>query len=346
MSMKFLQKLRRSSNFNTILILVAMCVILSVTVGEKFLTVSNITNVIRQFSFNALIAFGMLLVIITGGIDLSVGSVFAFSGIITCMSITKWGCPVWAGIILGLLAGAVFGYLNGCLITMLKLPPFIATLGTMSIARGLSYGITGGYPIGSLPDSFKFIGLGMVPSSGPIRIPTPIILMAVFALFFSFFLKRTIQGRRIYAIGGNEEATRISGVRVDRVKRLVYTLCGLMAAISGIATAARLGVGQSTAGQGYEMDAIAAVIIGGASVAGGSGTVTGVIIGAAIMGVLNNGLVLLNVSAYWQQAVLGVVIVAAVSFDKLQSARKARNAPLLSTKLFRKGKNNHKRNKL
>ena len=146
--------------------------------------------------------------------------------------------------------------------------------------------------------------------------------MVIFVLFFSFFLKKTIVGRHIYAIGGNEEATRISGVRVNRVKRLVYAICGLMAAISGIATAARLGVGQSTAGLGYEMDAIAAVIIGGASVSGGSGTVLGVIIGAAIMGVLNNGLVLLNVSAYWQQAFLGLVIVAAVAFDKLQSARK------------------------
>jgi ribose transport system permease protein len=225
-------------------------------------------------------------------------------------------------VLFGLLTGAAFGYLNGCLITMMKLPPFIATLGTMSIARGLSYGITGGYPIGSLPESFKFIGLGMVPSSGPIQIPTPIILMVIFALFFSFLLRKTICGRRIYAIGGNEEATRISGVRVDRVKRLVYTICGLMAAVAGIATAARLGVGQSTAGQGYEMDAIAAVIIGGASVSGGSGTVLGVIIGAAIMGVLNNGLVLLNVSAYWQQAVLGIVIIAAVSFDKLQTKHK------------------------
>ena len=321
--MKFFNKIRNSRNINIVLVLVIMCVSLSGAVGNKFLTVSNITNVIRQFSFNALIALGMLLVIITGGIDLSVGSVFAFSGIITCMAIAQWGCPVFVGVFLGLLSGVAFGYLNGSLITRMKLPPFIATLGTMSIARGLSYGITGGYPIGSLPESFKIIGLGMVPSSGPVQIPTPIILMVVFAFFFSFFMKKTIVGRHIYAIGGNEEATRISGVRVDRVKRLVYTLCGLMAAISGIATAARLGVGQSTAGQGYEMDAIAAVIIGGASVSGGSGTIMGVIIGAAIMGVLNNGLVLLNVSAYWQQAVLGMVIVLAVAFDKFQRKRKA-----------------------
>lgn len=344
--MKFLKNIRRSNNFNTVLILVGMCIVLSITVGDKFLTVSNITNVIRQFSFIALMALGMLLVIVTGGIDLSVGSVFAFSGVITCMAIAKWGLPVWLSIILGLLAGAIFGYINGVLITALKLPPFIATLGTMSIARGLSYGITGGYPIGSLPDSFKFIGLGMIPSEGVIRIPTPIILMVIFAILFSFFLKRTIIGRRIYSIGGNEEATRISGVRVGRVKRIVYTLCGFMAAIAGIATAARLGVGQSTAGQGYEMDVIAAVIIGGASVSGGSGTVMGVIIGAAIMGVLDNGLVLLNVSAYWQQAVLGLVVIAVVSIDKLNAAHKGKMKTLISSKICRKGTEQKKEKKI
>jgi len=273
--------------------------------------------VVRQFSFYAIMATGMLLVIVTGGIDLSVGSVFAFSGIISCMAITKWGVPVFPSVLLGMFAGAAFGYVNGTLITRLKLPPFIATLGTMSIARGLSYGITGGYPIGSLPDSFKFIGLGSV-----VVIPTPIVLMVILALLFSFFLRKTVTGRWVYAIGGNEEAARISGVRVDKTKRLVYALCGVMAAVAGIATAARLGVGQSTAGLGYEMDAIAAVIIGGASVNGGVGTVMGPVLGAAIMGVLRNGLVLLNVSAYWQQAVLGLVIVVAVSIDKLRSDRR------------------------
>ena len=321
--MKFLQKIRRSGNFNTILVLVGMCIFLSIAVGDKFLTVSNITSVVRQFSFIALMALGMLLVIVTGGIDLSVGSVFAFSGVVACMAVAKWGVPVVLAVLLGLIAGGIFGYLNGLLITKLKLPPFIATLGTMSIARGLAYVITGGYPIGSLPADFKLLGLGMIPSEGPVQIPVPVLLMVILALIFAFFLKKTVIGRRIYAIGGNEEAARISGVRVGRVKRVVYTVCGVMAALAGIATAARLGVGQSTAGSGYEMDAIAAVIIGGASVAGGSGTVLGVIIGAAIMGVLDNGLVLLNVSAYWQQAVLGAVIIAAVTFDKLQGKRKS-----------------------
>lgn len=327
----FLRRVQQVSVFNIVLILAGMCLLLSIAVGGKFLSATNITSVVRQFSFYAIMATGMLLAIITGGIDLSSGSVFAFSSIITCLFIAKWDIPlltgmpvllrVILGVLLGMLSGAAFGYLNGALITLLKLPPFIATLGTMSIARGLSYGITGGYPIGSLPDQFKFIGLGTI-GAGSVQIPTPIILMVVLALLFSFFLRKTILGRWVYAIGGNEEAARIAGVRVDRTKRIVYALCGLMSSIAGIATAARLGVGQSTAGQGYEMDAIAAVIIGGASVNGGVGTVLGSVLGAAIMGVLRNGLVLLNVSAYWQQAVLGVVIVVAVSFDKLQHDRK------------------------
>ena len=312
-----LRKIRSASTFNIFLILIGMCLLLTLSVQNKFLSVSNLTSIIRQFSFIAIMAIGMVMVIITGGIDLSVGSVFAFAGVVTCLGITDWHLPIFVAVLLGMASGAAFGYINGLCITKLKLPPFISTLGTMSIARGLSYGITGGYPIGSLPDGFKFIGLGSI-----FNIPTPILLMLVLALIFSIFRRKTILGRWIYAIGGNEEAARISGVRVDRVKRIVYALCGMMAAIAGIATAARLGVGQSTAGQGYEMDAIAAVIIGGASVTGGVGNVIGPILGAAIMGVLRNGLVLLDVSAYWQQAVLGVVIIVAVSFDKLQHKKK------------------------
>lgn len=310
------KRFQQSSIFNIVLILLGMCVILTLTVSTKFLSVTNLMSVFRQFSFYAIMAIGMLLVIITGGIDLSVGSVFAFASIISCMAI-KANFPVVVGVLLGILSGAVFGYINGLCITKLQLPPFIATLGTMSIARGLSYGITGGYPIGSLPDSFKFIGLGTI-----VGVPTPIVLMIVLAILFSIFLRKTIIGRWIYAIGGNEEAARISGVKVDHTKQLVYVLCGVMASIAGIATAARLGVGNSTAGLGYEMDAIAAVIIGGASVSGGVGTVIGPVLGAAIMGVLRNGLVLMSVSAYWQQAVLGVVILIAVSFDKMRSDRK------------------------
>lgn len=310
-------RLLKTNGVGIFLILMAMCVGLTIAVGGKFLSSSNIISVIRQFSFYGILAIGMCMVIITGGIDISVGSVFALSGVISCMSIAKWGVPVPLGVMLGLLAGGLMGYFNGFCVTILNLPPMIATLGMQSIARGVAYTVTGGYPIGSLPDAFKFIGLGNI-----FGIPTPIVLMVVLAALAVFFLNKTVIGRRIYAIGGNEEGARISGVAVNRVKRLVYTICGLTAAISGIAMAARLGVGQSTAGQGYEMDAIAATVIGGASLSGGSGSIVGAIIGAAIMGVLRNGLVLLDVSAYWQQTVIGLVIIAAVSLDNLRHVNK------------------------
>ncbi len=305
--------LMQSNVIGILLILIVMCVGMTIAVGNKFLSASNIISVVRQFSFYGILAIGMCMVIITGGIDLSVGSVFALAGVISCMAITKAGIPVFISVLLGMLVGLVVGYFNGICVTILRLPPMIATLGTMSIARGTAYTVTGGYPIGSLPESFKFIGLGNI---GPI--PTPIVLMVVLALLASFFLRKTVIGRWIYAIGGNEEGARISGVKVARIKRIVYAISGVMAAISGIAMAARLGVGQSTSGQGYEMDAIAAVVIGGASLSGGSGTIGGAIIGAAIMGVLRNALVLLNVSAYWQQTVIGIVIILAVALDNLR----------------------------
>lgn len=313
----FVKKLFKSNSTSIFLILLLMCLALTLAVGNKFLSVSNIISVVRQFSFYGILAIGMCMVIITGGIDISVGSVFALSGVMSCMSIAKWGWPVFLGVLLGLVMGAAMGYFNGFCVTILKLPAMIATLGMQSIARGVAYTVTGGYPIGSLPDSFKFIGLGTI-----LGIPTPIWLMVVLGAIAIFFLNKTIIGRRIYALGGNEEAARLSGVRVNRIKRLVYMLCGLTAAISGIASAARLGVGQSTAGEGYEMDAIAAAVIGGASLSGGSGSIVGAIIGAAIMGVLRNGLVLLNVSAYWQQTVIGIVIILAVTLDNLHHMRK------------------------
>jgi ribose transport system permease protein len=315
---RWFRKLRKANTFNIFLILLGMCLILTLTAGKKFLSISNIASVVRQFSFFAIMSIGIVPVIITGGIDLSVGSVFAFSGIISSMAMMQWNLPVLVSICLGLMAGCSFGLINAFCITKLKLPPFIATLGTMSIARGLSYGITGGYPIGGLPDAFKFIGLGNI-----LGIPAPIIWMVLLALIFSVFLRKTICGRWVYAIGGNEDAARISGVKVNQTKSIVYALSGIMAAVAGIATAARLGVGQSTAGIGYEMDAIAGAIIGGTSVTGGFGNVIGPVMGAAIMGVLRNGLVLLNVSGYWQQAVIGVVIIVAVSFDKLQHDKRA-----------------------
>lgn len=311
-SNRFLTKLYNSPAFGISLILIVMVAGLSLAT-DKFLTSDNLFSVFRAFSFTAMMAIGECLVIITGGIDLSISSIFAFGGVICAFAMTKWGLGVPLGLIIGMISGVFFGAMNGTFITRFKLPPFIATLGTMSIARGLSYAITGGFPLPNLPEPFKYIGQGYV---GPI--PVPVILLVAFGIIFSIFLNKTIVGRRVYATGGNEEAARVSGINTRWIKMFVYSLSGLMASFAGMATAARLGVAQSTAGVGYELDAIAAVIIGGASVSGGVGTILGTIIGAAIMGILRNGLVLLNVSAYWQQTVMGCVIILAVTLDQLR----------------------------
>ncbi len=305
------RKQARSSTFGVALILLALCVVLTL-LTDRFLTQTNLFSVMRAFSFIAIIAIGECMVIISGGVDLSVGSIFGFSGLIAAIALNRWGWSIPAGIAVGMAVGTGFGMVNGGLITKLRIPPFIATLGMLSVVRGLAYAITSGYPV-RVPSEFNVLGQGYL---GPV--PYPVIYMAALALIFSVFLKKTVLGRRIYAIGGNEEASAISGIRVDRVKMLVYTLAGLLAGISGVISIARLGVAQSTAGLGWELDVVAAVIIGGASLSGGKGTILGAILGAAIMGVLRNGLVLLNVSPYWQQAVIGLVIIIAIAADQMR----------------------------
>jgi len=306
------RKLSSSTTFGIFAILIVLCLILTI-ITERFAHPDNIFSVIRAFSYIAIMAIGECMVIITAGIDLSVGSIFGIAGVIAALSMHQWGIGIPLSILIAISVGLGFGIFNGLMITRVKLPPFIATLGTLSVARGLAYGITGGYTIAGFPNKFIYMGQGYI---GPV--PVPALIMIGLAIIFSIFLNRTIIGRRIYAIGGNEEAARISGIKVNNLKVIVYALSGGLAAIAGIVTIARLGVAQSTAGVGYELDVIAAVIIGGASVSGGAGSIFGAILGAAIMGVLRNGLVLLNVSAYWQQTVIGAVILLAVTADYLR----------------------------
>jgi ribose transport system permease protein len=217
----------------------------------------------------------------------------------------------------GLLTGLIAGLLNGLMITKGKLPPFIATLGTLLMARGLTYGLTGGWPVRDLPLSFRNLGQYDIPVAG-VGIPLPVLFMLALTIIMSLFLSRTVWGNRIYAVGGNETAARLSGINTDRVKLMIYSLCGLLTAVGGVLMTARLGVASPTAAQGYELDVIAAAVIGGTSMSGGEGTIFGVVIGAAIMQVLRSGLVLLGVSAYWLQAVQGLVIVVAIMFDQLR----------------------------
>jgi ribose transport system permease protein len=270
--------------------------------------------VLRAVSFIAIMAVGQAVVIISGGIDLAAGSILGLAGVVTALALNQ-NLPVSISILVGLALGLVAGGGSGLLVTKAKLPPFIATLGMLSVARGVAYAITSGETIRNLPKNFLFIGQGEL-----VGVPIPVWVMLIFAVVIAYFLSATMWGRYAYAIGGNEEAARLSGVAVNWMKLLFYLIAGLSAAVAGVLYVARFGVGQSTAGLGYELDVIAAAVIGGVSLSGGRGTITGVILGSILMGVLRNGLVLLNVSAYWQQVAIGAVIILAVILDRRSKA--------------------------
>lgn len=295
--------------YGMVLAFALLMIALSVLSGS-FLTVSNILNIARQVSINAIIAAGMTFVILTGGIDLSVGSVLAFSGAIMA-GLLSTGRPVVVAIPAGLVVGGLLGLINGVVVARGKVQPFIATLAMLTIARGATLVYTDGRPITGLPDAFVWLGAGEVG-----QIPVPVIIMGlVFALCY-VVLARTVLGRYVYAIGGNEEAARLSGVNVTFYKTLVYVISGLLSTTSAIILTARLNSAQPTAGSGFELDAIAAVVLGGTTLAGGEGGIGGTLLGAFIIGVLNNGLNLLNVSSFYQQVVKGAVILLAVLLDR------------------------------
>jgi len=314
-----LRGIMRAQEFGVFLILAAMVLFLSVFT-KTFLTSTNIFNILRAFSWIAISAFGESMVIITGGIDLSVGSVMGFSGLISGM-LLRASVSVPVAVLGGLAAGIVVGLLNGLMVTKAKLPPFIATLGMLLMARGVCYGLSGGWPVQDLSKSFRNLGQFDLPVLGA-GVPLPLLFMILFAVIMALFLKRTIWGYRIYAVGGNEVASGLSGINTDRVKIMVYTLAAFLTAIGGILMTARLGVAAPTAANGYELDVIAAAVVGGTSLAGGEGTILGVLIGAAVMQVLRTGLVLTGVSAYWLQAVQGLVIVVAIMLDQLRKRRR------------------------
>ena len=296
---------------------VLICLLLSF-ITPKFLTVSNWTIIITQVSINALLAFGVTFVIITGGIDLSLGSVVAVTGVVAASMAHPETYPVVVPILVGILAGVSMGALNGLVITKSKVPPFIVTLGMMTIGRGLALILSKGRPISNLSDEFNFIGGGQI-----LGVPLPIIILIIAFVICSIILKKTVLGRYIYAVGGNEQAAKASGIRVNKVKMAVYTICGGLAALAGILLTSRITTGQPNAGVGFELDAIAAAIIGGTSTSGGTGTMTGTLIGALLIGVISNGLDLLNVTSYYQQVVMGAIIIGAVVLDSWnQSSQK------------------------
>ncbi|MDV9174076.1 substrate-binding domain-containing protein [Streptomyces sp. W16] len=302
--------------------LIVLVIAMSALSGD-FLTTDNLLNVGVQAAVTAILAFGVTFVIVSAGIDLSVGSVAALSATVLAWSATQHGVPVFLAVILAIATGIAAGLVNGFLIAYGKLPPFIATLAMLSVARGLSLVISQGSPI-AFPDSVSHLGdtLGG-------WLPVPVLVMIAMGLIAAFILGRTYIGRSMYAIGGNEEAARLSGLRVSKQKLAIYALSGVFAAAAGIVLASRLSSAQPQAADGYELDAIAAVVIGGASLAGGTGKASGTLIGALILAVLRNGLNLLSVSAFWQQVVIGVVIALAVLLDTVR--RKAGATPAAGT---------------
>lgn len=285
--------------------------------SDRFLSVYNLMNVVRQISIEGIIAAGMTYVIISAGIDLSIGSVLAFSGVLAVRLMSEFGVNMWLSIAAALLSGLIFGLINGFCVAHMSIPPFVATLGMMSIVRGASYLFTGGQSITCTVESFRSIGNGYL---GPV--PLPVIYMLLFYAVLVVVLSQTRYGRYLIAVGGSEEAARLSGIRVSRTKLVAYSLTGLSAALSGIILASRLGSGQPIAGLGSELNVIAAVVLGGTTLAGGRGTVWGSLVGALLIGVLNNGLNLLGISFFYQQVVGGFVIILAVFINTKTSQLK------------------------
>jgi len=302
-----------SSFFGLIIVSIGIGIAVYFKAGENlFFTSDNILTLLRQASFNAIMAAGVSVVIITAGIDLSIGSVWALSSVVMAFVCVNKGWAWTLSVLVGLAVGLACGLVNGWGVTLLRIPPFVATLGMMSIARGLAEVITGGFQISGLPNAFQWWGQGDI-----FGVPVPVIVAVGIIVLTWALLRFTRLGRYIYAVGGNEAAAHLSGVPVNRVKLFAYAYCGTLAALAGLLATARMGSVRPSDALGYELDAIAASVIGGISLMGGQGSVLGTAVGAALIGVLRNGMVLLDVSAFWQKVVIGTVIIIAVALDYL-----------------------------
>ena len=298
--------------FGLLFVILLVGLALSLTT-DAFLSVANLTNVAKQVSINGILAVGVTFVLLTAGVDLSLGSVVALSGV-ACATFAHPGeHSVFVPIAVGLLTGAACGLINGALVTRGGVAPFIVTLGMMTIARGLALIVSGGRPVANLSNELTSL------AGDFLGVPIPVLCFAGVAAAAWFFLNRFRLGRHIYAVGGNEHAARAAGVSVERVKLFAYGLCGLLTGLAGVVLAARITTGQPNAGQAYELDAIAAVVIGGTSLAGGVGTIAGTLLGVLLIGVINNGLDLMGVSSYYQAVIKGVIIVGAVWLDRRQA---------------------------
>lgn len=304
------------SRYGIYIVLFAMILFFSIS-SKAFLSASNLFNILRQVAVVGTAAVGMTFVMLTGGIDLSVGAIIGVTGIITAL-LMVWGVPPVVAVLVALAVGVLLGMINAALINELRVPPLIVTLGMMTALRGLAYLITGGMPVFGFPESFTLLGQGYI-----YVIPVPVIIMAVTFLAGYLVLEKFTLGRYIYGVGGNEEASRLSGINVKKIKYLVYSISGFVCGVAGVVLLSRTNSGQPKAGTSYEMDIITAVVLGGVSIAGGQGRITGVVAGVLIMGILSNGMIIMNVGDYVQRIVQGLVLVAAVAFDCYNQRRKA-----------------------
>jgi inositol transport system permease protein len=298
--------------FGLLFVILLVGLALSLTT-DTFLSIANFTNVARQVSINGILAVGVTFVLLTAGVDLSLGSVIALSGVACAMFAHPGEHSVFVPIAVGILTGAACGLVNGLLVTRGGIAPFIVTLGMMTVARGLALILSGGRPVANMSNELTSL------AGDVFGVPIPVLCFAGVALVAWLFLSRFRLGRHIYAVGGNEHAARAAGIGVERVKLFAYGLCGLLTGLAGVVLAARITTGQPNAGQAYELDAIAAVVIGGTSLAGGVGTIAGTLLGVLLIGTINNGLDLLGVSSYYQAVVKGVIIVGAVWLDRRQA---------------------------
>jgi ribose transport system permease protein len=310
--------------FGTIVMLLILVVLFSISTSS-FLTFKNGINILRQVSVLGILSVGMTFVMVTGGMDLSVGSLLALTGVICAQLIVQMKMASPLAILVTLVILTLFGLMTGALVVQLQIPPMIITLGMMTVARGLSYIITGGLPVYGIPDSIVFLGQGYIG-----LIPVPVITMLIIVIIGSFVLNKTYQGRFLYAIGGNEEAARLAGVAISKIKIVIYGISGLLAGIAGITLMGRLSAGSPTSGTSMEMDVITAVVIGGVSINGGHGKISGAFVGALIIGVLSNGLTIMNVGEYYQMVVKGAVLIFAVAFDKFSSREKIKKSQAVS----------------
>ena len=306
---------RLLGKYGIILVLIALCILFGM-LSPVFFRFENIINIFRQVAIVGIVAVGMTFVILTGGIDLSVGSIIGVSSVFTAQLMLGGMSAPWA-VVLTIATCSLFGLFNGVIVNELFIPPLVATLGTMTALRGVAFIISGGLPVFGFSNTISSLGQGYLWI-----IPVPVIIMAITFVLGFVLLNSTRFGRYVYGVGGNEEATRLSGIGVKRIKILVYTISGFLSGIAGIILLSRLDSGQPTAGQGYEMDVITAVVIGGVSISGGEGNIGLVIAGVFIMGVLSNGMILLNINDYVQWVVKGFVLVAAVGFDRVSRHRK------------------------